>query len=313
MSKASPLLTHGKELIKLGAKVNFIDFSQLSTKKLISYFIKADVVILQHYGTLGDYDKRQLAFAPLLGTPLIRNWAGSDVLNVITKDEVKKDTQEINKYISSNVTDNHKGLIDELSTANISCDYLPKLCDITPPSTLPKYIASKTVLAYLPSARMDFYGAQYIKKLIEKFPEVKFSIIGDEEHAFSHFDNVTSHGWVTNNEMESIWENIGILIRITEHDGTPRMMYEALSRGKYVIHNNKHLEAIWYAATQNEVEQQLERYLALNHTNEEGVEFINIQLAKKPELEYFNYLSIAKVSFKTWIASVRFIFHSFFS
>lgn len=313
ISKASPLITHSKEILKFGAKVNFIDFSKLSTKELISHYIKADVIILQHYGELGEYDKRRLAFAPFLRKPLIRNWAGSDCQNVIKREKVKKDAQEVDKFISYNVTNSHKGLIDELYTANISCDSLPKLCNITPESKIPKHILSKTILAYLPSERREFYGATLIKNLIEKFPDVNFSIIGDDEHLFSHFDNVTSHGWVTRHDMEEIWKNVGILIRITEHDGTPRMIYEALSRGKYVIHNNEHLEAIWYAATQDEVEQQLHRFIGVNETNKEGIKFINNHFEKKADMAYFEYLSRAKTSFKTWLASAAYIFKSLFS
>ncbi|SFF95001.1 hypothetical protein [Neptunomonas qingdaonensis] len=314
MSKASPLISLSQDLIKLGAKVSFIDFSELSTKELISHFLKADVVVLQHYGKLGDYDKRQLAIAPLLGTPLIRNWAGTDVLNVIKSDIVKRDAQVINKFVSFNVTDSHKGLVEELSTANILCDSLPKIIyNLNLQANIPKHISSRTILAYLPAERRNFYGAQIIKGLIEKFHDVKFSIIGDDEHYFSHFENVISHGWVTSTEMESIWDNVGILIRITEHDGTPRMIYEALSRGKYVIHNNKNLEAIWYAGTQNEVEQQVERFLALQNTNTEGLEFINKHFESKPNTVHFSYLSNAKVSFKTRLASVKFILQSLFS
>lgn len=313
MSKASPLITHGKEIIKLGAKTSYVDFSQLSTVDLITYFIKADVIILQHYGTLGDYEKRQLAFAALLGTPLIRNWAGSDSLNVITREEVKKDALQINKFISNNITNSHKGLIEELSSVNISCDSLPKLFNITPKPNIPKLITSKTVLVYLPTERRNFYGAKLIKSLIERFPEVTFSIIGDDEHFFSQFENVISHGWVSHKDMENIWNNIGMLIRITDHDGTPRMIYEALSRGKYVIHNNKHLEAIWYASSQNEVEHQLKRYLILKEINKEGIEFINSFTKEKPALAYLHYLSQARVSLKTWLASVKFIYQSLFS
>lgn len=307
MSKASPLITQAKILKSFNTTCEFIDFSQVTTKELISSYLKADVAVLQHYGRLGNYEVRQLALASFFRVPLVRNWAGSDALNVVEIDDIKEQAQKMSKFISYNVTDSHLGLVQELSTANISCDSIPQLVNLTPKNNLSNIFVKNAVLAYLPSERNVFYGSKYIENLIKNFPNVTFHIVGDTEHSLSCHTNVVSHGWVNSSDMENIWNNIGILIRITEHDGTPRMIYEALNRGKYVIHNNKHLEAIWYAQTDDEIKKMLQNYLAKIEVNKEGLQFINNYFKKKPEQIYFNYLSNTKASFKTQLTCAKYI------
>ena len=90
-----------------------------------------------------------------------------------------------------------------------------------------------TVLSYLPSGKPDFYGEKLIKVLIEKYPEIKFIILGINK--FSHYPNVETIQIDYDLDMTEIYKQTSLLIRLTKHDGFSSMVLEALSLGRNVI------------------------------------------------------------------------------
>lgn len=311
MSKASPLMTMADSIIDAGGDVDFVDFNETSTIELIRKCRQCDVAMLVHYGKMKPYFMRQLAIVTLIGIPVVRNWAGSDVLNVVTRVDVCDESQVINKLLVSNFTDNHRGLVEELQSAGIRCDQIIKQVGCLDIAEDISFVPN-SVLAYLPSQSRNFYGAEYIEELIQKYDSVKFSIVGDDDHYFKKYSNVKSYGWVSSENMKKIWGTVGAVIRITEHDGTPRMMYEALSKGKYFIHNNKHLDSIWVAESQSELEEQLSRYLKASEANYQGVDFIRKYLSREPEKELYEYLSKVRLPFKSWVYSLNYVVKGLF-
>ena len=90
-----------------------------------------------------------------------------------------------------------------------------------------------TVLSYLPPGKPGFYGEKLIKVLIEKYPEIKFIILGINN--FSHYPNVETKQIDYDTDMTEIYKKTSLLIRLTKHDGYSSMVLEALSLGRNVI------------------------------------------------------------------------------
>jgi hypothetical protein len=308
ITKASPLFTLADGLKCEGAEALFADLSKISTINLIKLYLRVNVVVIQYYGEIGDYEKRQLAIGGVLGVPITRNWAGTDSLNVITKSAIKSSALSLNNLLTDNITTTHEGIVNELDSIGIECNLLPQVTEFNIPlSQEDKTFSIGNVLVYLPSSNRVFYGSEHIEKLINKYPHVRFTILADEEHYFETYDNVTSLGWVSQNDMQPVWNRIGLLIRITEHDGYPRMILEALGRGKYVVHNNNNIDGVWFADNQNTIEECLNRYLQQNQINKEGVEIFDKLKKRRPSKVYHDYLSRIKIPFKTWWRSLLFI------
>ena len=102
-----------------------------------------------------------------------------------------------------------------------------------------------TVLTYLPEGKPEFYGESLIRDLIEKYPETKFIILGSDK--YSHYSNVIIKTIDYTIDMDEIYSQSSLLIRLTKHDGFSSMVLEALSYGRnviwtYDIPNVKHIK-----------------------------------------------------------------------
>jgi hypothetical protein len=294
ISKASPLKTLSNVLERLGVVTMFIDPQNVSTKQLISTYLKTDLVFIQYYSEISEYTKMQFALATLIGVPVIRNWAGSDSLNSINRETVKESTQNLDKLICANLTTTHQGIVDELLSIELSCSLLPKIIDVKFDSeSASQDFVKNGILTYLPSSNHEFYGSKYIELLINKYPNITFYILADDEHDFAHYPNVKSLGWV--DDLEDAWNNIGLLVRMTEHDGYPRMFLEALARAKYIIHNNT-LPGVWLAKNEKELIEKVKNYVEISTRNLDGVQLYKQLVAAKPEEKLLQHLRKLKVS-----------------
>jgi hypothetical protein len=308
ITKSSPLITLADGIKSEGAEVIFADLSKISTAELIKLYLTVNLVVIQLYGQLGDYEKRQLAIGAILGVKITRNWAGTDSLNVISIPSIRSTALSVNKILSENITTTHQGIVDELDSVGIQCSLLPQLTDFNLDlGQNEKTLTKNNVLVYLPSSKRKFYGADFIEKLIIKFPKVTFTIVADVDHVFSNYNNVNSMGWVNKTEMLSVWDKIGMLIRVTEHDGYPRMILEALGRGKYVIHNNPNIEGVWFADNQEAIETCLNRYIQQHQINEEGMAIFNRLKHKKPNSVYLSFLSKISLPIKVWANALLYV------
>ena len=308
ITKASPLITLADSLRSEGAEALFADLSNISTLNLIKLYLKVNVVVIQYYGEIGDYEKRQLAIGVLLGVPITRNWAGTDSLNVVANSSIKSSALSVNKLIADNITTTHKGIVNELNSIGIGCTLLPQITDFNLLlSQEDNVFFADNILVYLPSSKRVFYGSEYIEKLINKYPGVTFTIIADDEHYLAHYANVNSLGWVGKNEMLCVWKRVGLLIRITGHDGYPRMILEALGRGKYVVHNNPNIEGVWFADNQESLEQCFDRYLQQTQINKKGIAIFNKLKQENPSSTYHTYLYRIQLTFKTWFEALLYV------
>lgn len=155
---------------------------------------------------------------------VVLQWVGTDV-SLLPK-SWKSDWKL--KYILQRV--NHFSeapwLIAELEQKGIKAEPLIFTTQV-PVSLVSK---KKQVLSYLGANKEDFYGWARIETLAKQFPDVAFILCGTSKK--SDLPNVTTKGWVKNFK-EYLAESL-IFLRLTDHDGLPSSIIEALAYGCFV-------------------------------------------------------------------------------
>lgn len=265
---SEPVYGLARELRNLGITVYPADPAMTDDPyKWLSYAMRSQVLVFNRYDNCdGRYLQRQLYRAKLLGCTIVRWWVGTDVLNCLQSEYTMQVAREVDEAVDLNIAVSPH-LVTELREIGIDAEYVPSFCDFStyqdePPSKLPK-----GVLTYLPTKRRAFYGEAILVAAIEANPDLEFFVVADESHSLSHYPNVHSLGWVEG--LQDIWPRIGILLRVTEHDGMPRMVLDALARGRHVIYSEI-FDGCWYAKKTEQVLEYLQTFKALDEPNIKG-------------------------------------------
>lgn len=229
------------------------------------------IVFIRYENGDGRFLQSQFYRAKLFGRPVVRWWVGTDVLNSMASEETIRAARFIDQAVDLNIAVSPH-LVEELQDIGIKAQYVPSLCDFKGIKDAPVRDLPQGVLCYLPTERRDFYGEEVVISAIEANPDLPFFIVGDRSHSLQHYPNVTSLGWVEN--FDDIWPEIGVLLRITRHDGMPRMVLDALARSRYVIYSEK-FEGCWYARSAEEVLVHLDYFKSLEAPNKAGPRITN--------------------------------------
>lgn len=189
--------------------------------------VKVDVV---YFIFSAYYYNTKIRIAKLFNKKVINHWIGSDILLAQKNDKYKK----IQKYIDVNLACSPL-IKEELYSMGIDAEDIP----IIPAGLNTKYakIPNKhQVLTYLPEGREEFYGIEAIRHLASKYKEINFNIVANTNKSLLDYDNVKFLGYVKLEDMDKIYDETSILIRLPEHDGLSLMLLEALLKGKEVIY-----------------------------------------------------------------------------
>ncbi|QCF26737.1 glycosyltransferase family 4 protein [Hydrocarboniclastica marina] len=268
---SAPILTLGRELNKLGVETLFSGNSVFSdTKTWVKLALRCRVLIFVQYRYGGPFFERQLQRARMMGCQVVRWWVGSDVMLSAKDSEAVSNARSLDSVVDMNIAVSPH-LVEELDEIGIKADYLPSPCDLSALQSKPPRNLPGGVLTYLPTDRRQFYGEKVLIDAIEANPDLDFYIVSDESHSLRRYPNVRSLGWVK--DMEKVWPKIGVLLRVTEHDGMPRMVLEALARGRYVIYSER-FEGCWFARTSEQVNEYLQRFRELQQPNKSGPEVV---------------------------------------
>ncbi len=209
-----------------------------STRDWLKLARRARAIIVVAYDGPPAYVVRQLALAATFGVPVFRWWVGSDVLNALTISANAGLAQQLCSFTALNIAVAEQ-LATELRSLGIVAKVIPSV--LYPPPQVEESAALSTealpkrLLVYLPSERIDFYCGDLVREAAKCNPDIEFIIVADEEHSLAALPNVRSLGWIDG--LEDAWNEAGGLLRITQHDGMPRMVLEALFRKKYVIYS----------------------------------------------------------------------------
>ena len=208
-----------------------IDFS---IKKLF-YNIKYDKVILTIlYGKKSSLViiLLQTFLWRLCGRKIIRFWVGTDVVHALENRKMKFIFKIFDKMADSNIAQ-APWFVEELKRIKIKSLFVPLIMPKIKTNHLESLPKKCAILSYLPTVRQEFYGSKIVIRLAKEFPEIRFIIVANEGGNLPTLKNVECLGYVIN--MDKIYDQTSILLRMPEHDGLSGMIFDALSRGRYVI------------------------------------------------------------------------------
>ena len=243
---------------------------QLSTGAFIRRALVADALLCVAYDGPSAPLIRRLALTAALGRPVLRWWVGTDVLNVLRDPVVRARAQQLDRFVTLNLAV-APHLADELASVGIRARVVPSVLaawtSALRAETAPVGPVPRALLIYLPTARRAFYGEATISSAIDANPDIAFVVVGDTEHTLAGHPNVRSLGWVE--DLRPVYAAVGGLLRLTEHDGLPRMVLESLLLGKYVIHAWP-LPGCWQAQSFEELHAAIAAFRSARGPNSDG-------------------------------------------
>lgn len=233
----SPTMSIVRMLAPAGMTAEFTDKSDLATSAWIRHVRSVDLLLYVDYRAPSDWFSRQAQLANMLGRPLVRWWVGTDVLLAMRDPDTAEAARRFDRAVAMNIAvASH--LADELSGIGVSAE---TFCIAPPelPRDEPQWTPeiARTSLVYLPDGRLDFYGAAVLERVARALPDARFVVVGYGGDRFAELGNVECRGPVPVAEMDAVYARVGSLLRVTEHDGLPRMVLEAQARGKYVLYS----------------------------------------------------------------------------
>ncbi|MBY9001915.1 MAG: hypothetical protein KGD64_13435 [Candidatus Heimdallarchaeota archaeon] len=220
----------------------------------------------------------------------ICHWIGSDSILSMQNWKRKLQTKIFTKFIDKHIAVSER-IREELDGMNIQSTVLFHGSDIEPEEIdLPKKFG---VLVYFIEGREKLYGVDRIIEISKKLLDVEFYFIGHFEPSrytklYSQ-ENLHFLGFV---DMKQVWEKISIIVRMTEHDGFPKIIVEAYSKGRYVIHNYP-LPGVILCQTDQEVISELNKLKSTNSINKEGIRIFNEQFNYNEFLEKFESICLS--------------------
>jgi hypothetical protein len=228
----------------------------------------SDAVVCIGYHTAPGLFIR-IHLASLLGKPVIRWWVGTDVYNALTSPAIAHDARRMDRYVAANIAV-APHLRDELASVGIDASVIGIPSHRQPEFIEPTWSSriARSVLAYVPSSKPDFYGGPVVEQLARAMPELTFCVVRDEAGMYRHLPNVVSMPYVE--DMDSLYRKAGCLLRMTRHDGLPRMVLEALARGRYVVYAWP-LEGCIPARTFEQAQAALAQIAAATEPNRAGM------------------------------------------
>jgi O-antigen/teichoic acid export membrane protein len=191
---------------------------------------------------------RLLGACRLFKRPIVLHWLGSDVLQMA---DPSVRAQVARQHDSGLITDwtCAPWLVDELAPIGVRAQFVaPNFVRNGTSQPLPS--APLTVLVYLPDERFDFYGGQMVLALADRFRGMRFIVVGGKGKGVSYPENMTFLGWQL--DMNRVYDNCHVLLRMAQHDGLSFMVVEALNHGRHVIWNYKYPGAV-FASTKEDV------------------------------------------------------------
>ena len=175
----------------------------------------------------------------------------------------------------------------ELSSIGLNAKMIPSVVDFEFLNTEPPRLLSYDILVYLPTSRSSFYGEQVVRSTIEANPDLRFLVVADTDHRFQRYRNVESLGWVEN--MRPVYDRAGCLLRMTQHDGLPRMVIETLLLGKYAICSHE-FPGCWTARNFTDVQHWISLFRDATASNTAGADAIKALLTPAPEIQFAVFL-----------------------
>ena len=175
-----------------------------------------------------------IKIAKKLGKKVVIHWAGSDVYYL--SDRIDKHRPYFKGVIHLACSEK---LTEELKEFDIDSAYVPLVpyeMDMSIQPLPPKHC----IMVYLPQGKEEFYGVAPTRELALAHPEIIFHIVANEGTPELELPNVVFHKKMELSELNELYKEVSVLVRLTEHDGLPMMMLESLAKGKTVLYRFGH-------------------------------------------------------------------------
>ncbi len=230
--------------------------------KVASRAARADIVYL--IGSRADRGAPQERLLQLRRKPVVIHWVGTDVQIALTEHR----RGNFSERIAARAVHwcDAPWLVEELRTAGVVAEYVPlpiPLVEGEPPP-LPEVFR---VLLYYPVDAFDreVFDIESMLRLPVAFPGAAFTLIPSPAGTLPGPlpPNLEARAWV--DDMEALYREVAVLVRLTSHDGQSFMAAEALSRGRYVIWTHPMpgaIEAAGFEAVASALGGLLERHEA---------------------------------------------------
>lgn len=224
-----------RELGELGWRAEFLQHPGRSAPgwaKVAAAAARADIVYL--IGSRIDRKSPQDRLLRLRKKATVIHWVGTDVQ--IAVDEHRKHNVSLRVAERPLHWCDAPWLVDELRTIGVISEYvsLPIPLHVPPAPPLPETFR---VLLYYPVDSFDreVFDGETLLRLPAEFPNVPFTLIPSPADTLPQPlpANLECRDWVE--DMDALYRETTVVIRLTGHDGQSFIAAEALSRGRYVI------------------------------------------------------------------------------
>lgn len=233
-----------------------------------------DVDVLMWTSPVGWAVDRAFARAKRLGKRTIAYWIGTDVYKCLNGIEKLPNLDNIDMHLAVG-----ERLIKELAELGISARNLfPGTAISNEYANLPQ---DHAVLVNIPDSRAQFYGYDNIIRLIKDYPNTRFIVTRSEKPSLYDFSNVDFRGLLPPEEMERVFDEVTIVLRIPEHDSIGASLKDGLAKGKQVICNYD-FPCTHLATTYKELCKQLEMIISKPPIlNTEGHDYVMRELSEE--------------------------------
>ncbi len=178
--------------------------------------------------------KLYLKTAKKYNTKVIIHWVGSDVYYLPQRiDALRPYIEGATHLVCSEL------LRDELAEFGIDAAIIP-VVPFEMEMELQEMPQTHAALVYLPTGKEEFYGVELIRALALARPEIPFHIVANEGYGALELPNVKFHGKLDLAQMNELYKEISLLIRLPLHDGLSMMVIEGIVKGKRVLYKYKH-------------------------------------------------------------------------
>lgn len=210
----------------------------------------------------------------LLRKEFIIHWIGTDVLSFSSGKASKGWRNCITRMLVYKKTKAHivdsEYLLDDLKQHGIDASIVRHLTDKIEADvvSLPEKFS---VLSYWTDNTRDFFDANTIYRLARAFPEIEFRILKATGDSTISLDNLKFLG--PRDDMENVYAEATVLIRLPKHDSLSKMVLEALARGRYVIYN-KGFPYCHFAKGYEDTKKALAEIMKFREPNYKGSQFV---------------------------------------
>lgn len=180
---------------------------------------------------------RALSVLHALGARIICHWIGSDYRMLAAKSRVgRRWTLGLLATLRATHLSDSPELAADLAALGLRSEVVRLVPRVTEASVVP-LPNRPAALAYWSDEQADFYGRPLVYALARRFPHVPFRIVGPSSHDALAPPNVEFLGF--QRDMDSIYREISVLVRVLPHDSISAMVLEALARGRDVIYSRE--------------------------------------------------------------------------